>query len=348
MNRRSIMPDYEMTFRTIYAGSDRPNAATFAAWIDRAQRTRQALLENKRLHKEDLDSMAGIWAEAKIAERKAAYEADELELAKIVRDRVRADLERVIAEKQKAYDRATGAPTTEQVNLINILEMRSKYEDLQPSDFANVVGKLADNYHALKMLGNIANKCNVAFPQLHDTFREDCDTARERVSTLLTEIDTPTDELFYLNRLFWEAGSAGIEQTVLNRLDSLSYLTTSAKEVEQAAVQPKVEAAREKQSAGNEEDSGVCSKVRLTGRESISALSDQFHVTRQQIQDLNPGKNLNDLYENMELYIPSTRFSFAPGNPSRAQASQVEIAKTPVFLDPVGPHGETVGDDIVL
>ena len=347
MNRRSIMPDYEMTFRTIYAGSDRPNAATFAAWIDRAQRTRQALLENKRLHKEDLDSMAGIWAEAKIAERKAAYEADELELAKIARDKVRADLERVIAEKQKAYDRATGAPTTEQVNLINILEMRSKYEDLQSSDFANVVGKLADNYHALKMLGNIANKCNVAFPQLHDTFREDCDTARERVSTLLTEIDTPTDELSYLNRLFWEAGSAGIEQTVLNRLDSLSYLTTSAEAVEQAAIQPKVEEARESQNE-KKTSSDICSKVRLTGLESISALADQFHVSRQQIQDLNPGKNLDNLHENMELYIPSTRFSYAPGNPSRVQQNQVTLAETPKFEVPSGPNGEQPGDDLSI
>lgn len=345
--RKSIMPDYEMVFNTIYIGSDRPNAATFTAWIDRAQRTRQALLENKRLHKADIDSMTGIWADEKIAERKTAYKADELELAKIARDKVRADLERVIAEKQKAYDRATGAPTTEQVNLINILEMRSKYEDLQPSDFANVVGKLADNYHALKMLGNIANKCNVAFPQLHDTFREDCDTARERVSTLLTEIDTPTDELSYLNRLFWEAGSAGIQQTVLNRLDSLSYLTTSAEAVEQAAIQPKVEEARESQNE-KKTSSDICSKVRLTGLESISALADQFHVSRQQIQDLNPGKNLDNLHENMELYIPSTRFSYAPGNPSRVQQNQVTLAETPKFEVPCGPNGEQPGDDLSI
>ena len=307
-----------------------------------------ALLENKRLHKADIESMTGIWADAKIAERKAAYEADEMELAKIARDRVTRDLENVIAEKQKAYDRATGAPTTEQVSLINILEMRARYEELQPSDFANVVGKLADNYHALKMLGNIANKCNVAFPQLRDTFREDCETVRERVSTLLADIDTPTDQLGYLSRLFWDAGSVGIEQNVLNRLDSLSYLTTTAEQVEQAAIQPKVDAAKETQKEGKESGSDICSKVRLKGLESISSLADQFHVTRQQIQDLNPNVNLDHLHENMEIYIPSTRFSYAPGNPSRAQHNQVTLTQTPKFEIPSGPNGEGVGEDISL
>ena len=342
------MPDYSRVFNTIYAGSDRPSAATFAAFVERAQRTRQALLENRRLHEADLASMADTWAEAKIAERRAAYQQDELELAKIARDRVALDLKNVIKAKQAQYDKATGAPTEEQLRLLNVLKMRAEYEELQPSDFSAVVGKLADNYHALKMLGNIASKCNVAFPQLRDTFREDCETARERVSTLLANIDTPTDQLGYLSRLFWDAGSVGIEQNVLNRLDSLSYLTTTAEQVEQAAMQPKVDAAKGTQKEGKESGSDICSKVRLKGLESISSLADQFHVTRQQIQDLNPNVNLDHLHENMEIYIPSTRFSYAPGNPSRAQQNQVTLAETPKFIIPSGPNGEEPGEDISI
>ena len=348
--RKSIMPDFEATLRSIYSGSGKGNAASFAGWVQRTQATRKALLENKRQHREELEQMKDIYAQRVLDEKKAAYEIDEMELASIARDRVTEDLETVIAAKTAQYNRAMGAPSEEQLRLVSVMRMRQETgEDLTSTDFAGAVGNCADNFHCLKMLQNLANRAGVAFPMIHDDFREDLDTVRRSATNILTSIDKPQENLGYLENLFWSYGSAGLNQNVFDKLDSLAYLTTTPDAVEKAKVERSIAAAEQSaKKTGTVQNSKFCSKVKLKGLESIDAIADQFHVTRSDIATINPGVDLDGLHAGLEIYIPSTRFSFDPGNPSRVQSSQVQVAETPTFSDPKGPNGETVGEDIVL
>ena len=347
---KTIMKDFETTLRHIYSGTGKGNDASFAGWVSRTQATRNALLENKRQHRNELEEMRDIYAPKLIAEKKAAFELDELELASIARDRVTEDLETVIEAKTAQYNRAMGAPSEEQLRLVSVMRMRQETgEDLTSTDFAGAVGNCADNYHCLKMLQNLANRAGVAFPAIHDDFREDLDTVRRAATNILAGVDKSQEELGYLEILFWKYGNIGLSQNVFDKLDSLAYLSTTPEAVEKAKVERSIAAAEQAaEKTGTVQNSKFCSKVKLTGLESIDAVAEQFHVTRSQIAALNPGVSLDGLHAGLEIFIPSTHFSFSPGNPSRVQASQVQVAETPTFPDPEGPNGEQVGDDITL
>lgn len=346
--------DFSSTIRSIFSSAYKPGKGGFSEWVERVQLARKALLENKRRHEEELEKMKDVWADKLINEKKQAYQEQEHGLAKIAKDEILQDLGRVISVKESAYKKAMAAPADEQIRLLTTLQMRlDAGEHMTPKDFANTVPFLADNYHALKMLENLAHNSGIPFPHIQDNFREDVATVRETANNILRSIEKPDKDLGYLEKLFWNTGNAGLNQRAFDGLENLSYLTITPEDVKQAAVAESLrQAAADEQESFNDAGSNAefrfCAKVTLAGDESITSLADQFHTSVNAIAELNPNTNLNDLYRGETLYIPSTRYSFTPGSIRCAQPDQIELCEKPQYTYPTGPNGEAIGTDVDL
>ena len=341
------MQNFDLTVKSIFREAKKPSESSFSKWIERAQLCREALLEDKRQDNEALKDMESTWAPRIIDSKRTELQEQEKGITKIAKEMILEDLDAVLSAKEAKYREAMKSPSEEQIRLLTVLQMRADSgEELSSSDFANVTPYLADNFHALKQLSNLAKQATVPFPRLEDSFQADVSTAREGANNLLSSLDKPEKSLGYFEKLFWETGHAGLAQEAFDKLDRLSYLTVTPADVRQAAIDKAVREEAKKGSKSGDNASKFCTKVKLTGLEELSAIADQFHVTTADIAELNPGMDLNALYKGQEIFIPSTRYSFAPNNPSRVQDSQVTLAEKPVFTDPVGPHGEAPGDDI--
>ena len=347
------MRDFNSAVQNIFKWSKNPSDLTqlsFSKWIERAQSCRAALLKNKQLRDEELKSMENTWATHVIDEKRKAFDEEKVGLAKIAKDMIIKDLDAVISAKEAKYHEAMAAPSDEMIRLLTVLQMRADSgETLTSTDFANATSFVSSNYHALRQLSNLAKNANIPFPRFEDTFQADVNAAREGAIDFLRSIDVPKENLEYYELLFWTTGNAGLYQEAFNKLDKPHYLSITPEDVKQAAIDKAVrEEARKSSEARNATPaaSKYCSKVKLNGLEDIYVVAEQFHTSRAAIAELNPGTDLDNLYKGLEIYVPSTKFTYTPGSTSAVQESQITLSEKPVFTDPVGPHGEQPGDDI--
>ena len=344
-----LFRDYSEAFNSIYSSIKKTGDDSFSAWFERAKLCREVILKKKEEHAKELAGMEKVWAKEVIAEKAKEFSEQETYYKSTAKKMIVEDLEKILAQKTALYDKAMSAPTDEMLRLLAVLQMRQDSgEQLTSKDFANVTGKLANNFHALKQLENLAHKAEVPFPCISDDFREYIDTVREAPNSLLASIDIPTDDLGYLGRLFWTAGNAGRYQNAFDKLESLSYLNITPESIEQASLQKALKEEAVKEQTAGDKSSRFCSKVVLEGNESIFAICNQFRVSRSDIQELNPDINLNELHKGGTLYIPSTKFSFMPNATACVQEHQVQLAEKPKFTHITGSHGELPGDDVDL
>lgn len=326
----------KMYERAVSAGKP-DKAKTLAAWHERAITTKAALLTVKEQYEKDLKELRETYSPKAFEDRRQKLDNEYNGILEIAKKKVTDDLTATLEGKKARFDECNGAPTDADLRLLTLLSMR---DSLTAEEIATVSGKFGGNVQALRALGDIAKKHNVYFPDIGnpEAFERQITWASQFGCEMIDSIGTPTDELPYRQRLFWEAPGGGEAAHFFQALDGQGFTA------EQVTAVTK----EEKQDSGEIDRDGpseIWAEVTARGGESLLAIAEQFHVNSEEIKRVNPGKDLNHLYTGDRFYVPSTKFSFHPGGTS-VQPDQVRPVPKPVFVEPHGPNGESIGDDI--
>ena len=334
---------YEKAMRII---SNADKDLTLRAFQKRTAQTREAVKLAYQEYVNDVKQLDSTYVPKVAQQKREPLEAEYKGICKLAKEHCIDDLEKVLDAKRQQFSKTHEAPSEADMRLLTALSMR---QTLTPAEIAEVADKLNNNYHAQKLLGEIAHKHNVPFPKIADADEVETaiENARDFATRMIDYIDVPDDKsLNYNATAFFKYPDSGtVASYYFRNLDS-SFFT--AAQADEAAEQ----AETAKQTAGKPTDKSgeMWSQVTLTGREMLYAIANQFHVDSADIRAANPGIDLSNLYRGQKIYIPSTRYSFTPDiNGAHVQADQeVRLVPKPVFETPKGPGGVEVGDDIIV
>lgn len=346
----SILSRYhEIMEKTLRSGNP-IREKTLDGWHRRTITTRDALLLAKEQYRADVEDLRGTYSPKVFEVKRQNADREYRELVRIAQEKVTADLQTVLESKRAQYDRSAGAPSAEDLRLLEALNMRSS---LSIAEIATVSGKFNNNIQALRVLGDIARKHGISFPDIGDpeTFEESLKRAEEFATDHIAELDTDKADLGYRGLLFWTKPGEGEAKYFFGQLDGAGFsseqISTSTKESQRATWTPTTSTTASKTTGAAPGE--VWAEVRATGQQDIGTIASQFHVTTQQIRDANPGIDLDRLYSGTKVLVPSTRFTFQPDpTGGHVQPDQVRPVPRPIVPDPVGPSGESIGQDISI
>lgn len=138
---------------------------TFAG-IQSVMQGRQFFIQNERQELNNkIKSLSKTWSAEVIEKHKTALNDEFNQLEKIIRDCMQNDIKSLVsAKKQAIADMLATPPTTDQLCLMQALEMRKGNVD--SLELESILPSLFGNYQAMKMLQNIAAQSgnNVTLP----------------------------------------------------------------------------------------------------------------------------------------------------------------------------------------
>ena len=216
----------------IYRGTTTTGDVSFAGWKNRARQTRAALFELRAELDKELDSMAGIWAQQVIDEKRRNYEIGYADVVSDAKELILADLAKVIEAKRERFSQSMGDPGAAAVNVLTLLNLR---DHLSAGDIAAAVPHVADSLLGLEMLREIAHRHNVAFPRLPDKkeFEESLQSVSDYATEYTRSIVKDPKQSGYWELSFWnsDVGGWGLVQQHVDSLDQPSYLQINMEEI---------------------------------------------------------------------------------------------------------------------
>lgn len=330
-------------------------SGTFRAWQDMAIRARKAL-QTVRADYDDADKeLIGTYTSTVYLQKKAELDAKYNAVVDDVKKKLTDSLDSIIESKRQQFDRCSGAPSAEDLRLLQALSMRSS---LTIAEVANVVGKLNGNVQSLAVLRDVAEKHGIHVPT-GATTPEEFDASLERARNFsidrLNEIDVPIKESGYKARAFYDypdhRGEASHLYTPLdaNQLttEQISEATRQAQQAAARAQEPEVTPAAAK--TGEGDVLPMWAEVTVAN-EYLSTIARQFHTTTDEIKRANPNKDFDHgIRSGEKILVPSTHFSYEPDQTgSHVQPDRVRAVPAPQYVTPAGPNGEEIGQDISI
>ena len=165
---------------------------TLSGWCDKARAVFGAL----RVMKHESDT---AYQNAKQELNKQALDRyyDQLQsdhqiVVDIAQARLRESLEDYLESKTQAYRRAMKAPDADTVHLLQLLNMR---KHLSAAEIAAVVPLCSKNLQALALLGEFADRHNVAFPKVNSDFPATANAIREVAERYIRVLEGDLDKL---------------------------------------------------------------------------------------------------------------------------------------------------------
>ena len=325
---------------------------TFARWQEKAILMRSAMLEVKRSHEEELSKIKETYnPKSPLYEQKVTTENDIYNTVKTrAVKKLEEELNDLVENKRSTFDKNMDAPSPESLRLLEALNMR---ESLTPAEIVAVSGKFAHNIPSIRVLRDIAHRHGVEFPDVGnpDIFEQQLTRAYQFSLDKLKSIDVESANLSYKDLLFYQHPGSGEVKTFYGVLDGSGLTTEQITAIPKHDSTKPTETRTESPQQRNEtsETSEVWAEVTCTGNEYLSTIASQFHVSRRDIENANPGRTLDRLYAGDKIYVPSTKFTFLP-DPSggHIQPDQVKAVPKPVDVYPTGPNGESIGDDVII
>lgn len=322
---------------------------TFREWQNKAIAARKALAQVKKDYEEDLNEIRATYSPAVIAAKKQELDEKYRSIVDTAKENLSAELDAVIESKQRQFDKCSGAPSAEDLRLLQALNMRSH---ISLDEFANTVSKLNGNVQSIAVLRDIADRHGVKIPVGANTpaeFDTMLQRAKEYSLDRLQEIDS--EDPGYKARAFYDyPDSPGEASAFYNPLDK-NVLTT-----EQIRTATRETAEREStketttpEKAAPGENVPMWAEVTASGNMSLSTIAAQFHTTTDEIRAVNPGRDLDRIYSGDKILVPSTRFTFQP-DPSGGHVQPDQVRPVPAIKTEykIGPAGEEIGDDISI
>nr|AHF27189.1 hypothetical protein [uncultured bacterium Contig1777] len=292
---------YERIFDAAYRTAGTPDKAkTLQGWKLRAHVTREALETLWAEHCKQVEAIRAEFQPGPAQTRIAPLVDDWNAVLRIAKNRVLDDLNDVMDAKREQLRKAQDAPSTEVINLLTVLGMRSK---VSAAEIAEAASKCSGNVHALMVLRDLAEKNGVEFPDISvEKLEKDLDAAEDFARSKVESIGTPMSDLSYRDRLFWQVQDGGEAAFFFKPLDSgfTAVLADNVKEAQpthQRMTSPIDLRTFDHQNAV---------RVFLRGDENVSLIAAQFGVSTSAIATANPGKDLNRLRAEDSLIVPGT------------------------------------------
>lgn len=328
-------------------------SGTFRGWQEKAIKAREALKKVRQDYNDDLQEIIRTYSPNVAAQKKAELDERFNSIVSDAKDKLKDALEEVIESKQRWFDKCSGAPSAEDLRLLQALSMRS---NMSIAEVASAAGKLNQNVQSMGVLRDIAAKFDIHIPigaATPEEFDSMVQRAREFSLDRLRELETPDKEMSYKAKMFFDYAdlpgeTAHFYGPLDNNVLTTEQISTATKQAQQAAAKP-----TEPQIAAGETSEGdavpMWAEVTASGNQNISTIAAQFHVSTQQIREANPDKDLDRIYTGDKILVPSTRFAFQP-DPSggHVQPDQVRAVPAPQYSIAAGPSGETIGEDITV
>ncbi len=215
--------NYEKVLDAIYSGSGFKGELTLGKWCDRTRSAMQAAKVLTDDIKRRYDSEKSIYSNAENEKRWKEYQTEKTAFEDAARTMIQRDLDAVIEAKRAAYSKAMGAPTDENIRLLQTLQMR---KNLTAAEIAAAAEHLNGNLQALSVLGEIAKSNDILFPKLHTDFASIETELRENIDQLLN--GAFSDNPPYIAALFKaESGNNGTLRPLVDIFDAPAYLDTS-------------------------------------------------------------------------------------------------------------------------
>lgn len=341
---------YQKMFENLVSTGNPKKSGTLRGWQDKAIKTRESLKAARKDYDKELQEILATYSKSVAHEKKTVLDAQFDSIVKSATAELESDLDKIIESKQRQFDKCSGAPTEEELRLLQVLNMR---KNLTIAEVANVIGKLNNNVQSLAVLRDIAERSNIHVPARAST-PEEFDTlitrAREFSIRMLDDIAKPDDQLGYHGTSFYRypdgPGEAAafygpLDNSTLTS-EQISLATAKAREKETLN---EVEATNPTPSATNPDE--MWAQIEVSGQMNVATIANQFHVSVKDIEEANPGKDVTRLYTGDKILVPAIKFSFQP-DPSggHVQPHQVKAVPRPKYEYPKGPGGEEIGDDI--
>lgn len=330
-------------------------SGTFRGWQDKAIKAREALKAVRRDYNDDLQEIIRTYSPNVAAQKKAELDERFNSIVSDAKDKLKDALEEVIESKQCWFDKCSGAPSAEDLRLLQALSMRS---NMSIAEVASAAGKLNQNVQSMGVLRDIAAKFDIHIPigaATPEEFDSMVQRAREFSLDRLRELETPDKEISYKAKMFFDYAdlpgeTAHFYGPLDNNVLTTEQISTATKQAQQTAARAtKPDNTPTAAETGEGDAVPMWAEVTANGQQNLSTIAAQFHVSTQQIREANPGKDLDRLYTGDKILVPSTRFAFQP-DPSggHVQPDQVRAVPAPQYSFATGPSGEAVGEDIVV
>lgn len=234
LNPFSELYHFEFALKAVRAGST-SGKGTFQEWLNRAQDTRRVLFELLDDDSKKFADAKGIYANNIVDQMYTELTQRKQFLSGTAKKLILDDFDKLIETRREALHKASGAPTDEQLRLLQTLALRTK---LSAADVSQAAAHCADSLSALQVLADLARANGISFPHIVTAgeFEDTVSQAREGVENLVESVATPLDDLRYLDRLAWTTQTPGRMAPLFASLDSPTYLHPDLTEITDADV----------------------------------------------------------------------------------------------------------------
>ncbi len=323
---------YQNIFEAARRDGNPDQTLTLKGFQRRAAVVRGALQLAADKYLADLKELGETYSAKAFDERRKPLDDEYSGLLRFAKQRCEDDLEAVIAAKRAQFTKCSGAPSAEQLRLLQALQMRSEVPAHEIQHYAR---QFSDNIPALRVLREIAQKNGVPFPDVGNAeiFEEQLSAARDYALEMLESMgETDDKELNFRQLSFWKYPDTTTEaDAFFGPLDG-SFLTAPQKTGRAAE-----EASAETIEPGKKPNAV---KVYLRGDESLGGISMQFGLDSSEIRAANPGYDFSQMLAGDSIIVPATRLRVSnnPGSVVEGQCVLTHYKPAP----PAPKEGDTV------
>lgn len=342
---------YSKLFENATNTGNAAKRGTFREWQNKAIAARKALGQVKKDYAKDLQEIRSTYSPSVIATKKHELDEKYKTIVRQAKENLTEELNAVIESKQRQFDKCSGAPSAEDLRLLQALSMRSH---ISIDEFASTVGKLNGNVQSLAVLRDIADRHGVRIPVGATTpaeFDAMLQRAKEFSLDRLREIDA--EDPGYKARAFYDyPDHRGEAAALYNPLDQNVLTTEQIKTATREAMESKAaEANTSTEETAPTGGGEMWAEVTVNSSMWLSTIAGQFHVSTDAIRKVNPGHDLDHLSDGQKILVPATRFTFQPdpdGARGHVQPDMVRPVPAVKFEYKHGPRGEEPGDDVSI
>ena len=302
--------NYRLIYVRAYNAGHPDKTKTLKAFQRRAILTRSAIQALDEEYRRDLNELGETYSAKEFDRRREALDHEYNEIVRIAKAKCLEDLEDVLNGKREQFDKSCGAPTEEQLRLLQVLSMRNNVTE---TEIRMTAAKMNDNIPALRLLAEIAKKHDVLFPNIGDADELDAaiSSAEGFAKEMIDSIGVVDDQkLTYQQFSFWRhPDTATVADSFFAPLDESIFVAQQQKQ--------------EKPTKAN------AVKVYLRGDEYLAGIADQFGIDSEEIRKANPDRSDFSSFNNGDtLIIPAGTLKI-----TNAPRSIVEGQCIPVYVE---------------
>ena len=246
--------DYERLYRSTMSRENKASSQekSFKYLQKLAAVMRKTCKMITELYEEDQKQIIAEYSTSKASEMLADIQSKYMKTQMAMQEELKTSLDSVIESKRECIQKACKAPSTDDVNLLAVLNMRSKLSD---NDIVHAAESVGDNLLALGTLRDIADRHGIPVPiPTAEEYERKLADAAEYTRSMFSEIFKPENELSYKGLEFYNyPDSEGYADMYFKELDNSVFTSEQKNMPAKINVEELKKALREKKGSGEKD-----------------------------------------------------------------------------------------------